>query len=372
MTPVAITILAAAVGYADSPRVVESTSTDLITHEATSTVGDVCGEMGDCCQAHPFPGCMDEDCCLDICALIPSCCTTEWKANCASAATVFCSGCSPRFSVQIMMSEGTGCFPINDPSAPDDNIVNFDASPDPLQANLMGTVATVQETQTYVGNGNVVVSIITSSPFGTDLFPSGFTHPVSGMRLNNACYFIGLQLPLVMPGTNCILAANGFLSRNGQTIQGFTLSPATFFGDEQCPWGGFFGVSFPNAAGQGYDKFQLNMLVQRTEEPHVGACCLGRDECRVGPRHECPPDRYRGDGTLCLNFDGDGMYNDCELGDLNGDRMVDLQDFQLFRVCLGRRIDPKHPDAECDRADLNGDGVVDIRDYQTLANEFDG
>ncbi len=44
----------------------------------------------DCCVANPTPGCSDSDCCNIVCALDPVCCDTAWDAICAGEAVTEC------------------------------------------------------------------------------------------------------------------------------------------------------------------------------------------------------------------------------------------------------------------------------------------
>jgi hypothetical protein len=49
--------------------------------------------QGSCLEAHPTPGCNDEDCCTAICDFDPFCCMTEWDAQCVGEAIGFgCGG----------------------------------------------------------------------------------------------------------------------------------------------------------------------------------------------------------------------------------------------------------------------------------------
>jgi len=58
--------------------------------------GPVCGPgNGDCCVdgGNGTPGCDDEACCEEICALDPFCCDTSWDGICADEAQDFCDIC---------------------------------------------------------------------------------------------------------------------------------------------------------------------------------------------------------------------------------------------------------------------------------------
>ena len=55
--------------------------------------GAQCPGEGDCCSANGSPGCEDPECCDTVCALMPTCCTDEWTATCASIAENPIVGC---------------------------------------------------------------------------------------------------------------------------------------------------------------------------------------------------------------------------------------------------------------------------------------
>lgn len=54
-----------------------------------------CGDPGnDCCSPGVGPHCDDAQCCVDVCAIDPSCCEMDWHAGCASLAQQHCATCS--------------------------------------------------------------------------------------------------------------------------------------------------------------------------------------------------------------------------------------------------------------------------------------
>jgi hypothetical protein len=57
--------------------------------------GAGCPGGGDCCAAHPTPGCNQVFCCELVCASSPWCCDTAWDAACAQQANAQCPGCTP-------------------------------------------------------------------------------------------------------------------------------------------------------------------------------------------------------------------------------------------------------------------------------------
>ena len=57
---------------------------------------DFCGpNTGTCCDedGNGSPGCNDLECCMFVCAVVPSCCVTSWDALCALIANDFCTVC---------------------------------------------------------------------------------------------------------------------------------------------------------------------------------------------------------------------------------------------------------------------------------------
>jgi len=60
---------------------------------STSTAMAQCGSGGDCCVAGTGPGCLNVECCTQICAADAFCCETQWDEICANAAVASCSVC---------------------------------------------------------------------------------------------------------------------------------------------------------------------------------------------------------------------------------------------------------------------------------------
>ncbi|MEE9297018.1 MAG: hypothetical protein V3W34_18910 [Phycisphaerae bacterium] len=61
----------------------------VITEDGFANCGDPAA--GSCFTANGSPGCENADCCVNVCADNPSCCTTEWDAACAALATTDCA-----------------------------------------------------------------------------------------------------------------------------------------------------------------------------------------------------------------------------------------------------------------------------------------
>lgn len=60
-----------------------------------------CGGSGSCFVAHATPGCDVVDCCSLVCAVDPTCCTTEWDAACVKIAGTQCqaTGAAPAVTI---------------------------------------------------------------------------------------------------------------------------------------------------------------------------------------------------------------------------------------------------------------------------------
>lgn len=80
---------------------------DAATGTGTMTVscgaGPCDAASGDCCSAHPSPGCDDPECCTTVCACDPFCCSTEWDEFCST--TGFVEGCGAQ-----LLCENQPCF----------------------------------------------------------------------------------------------------------------------------------------------------------------------------------------------------------------------------------------------------------------------
>ena len=64
-----------------------------------------------------------------------------------------------------------------------------------------------------------------------------------------------------------------------------------------------------------------------------------------------------------------GILDDCEAGDVDGDLDTDLDDYRLLQQCFGAIVIPGE---HCSNADLNGDGVVNELDLTILVVNLTG
>lgn len=186
-------------------------------------------------------------------------------------------------------------FNPNLPGAPDDR-VTFDGGDETLRTNILGTVPTVSESAEVQQDGVFRLAITVFSPIGTDLFPGGLTNSV-GQPYVNGCLSVGIDDSLEWPGIDVVLTGlvtlrkyagprcdggdaagqpctgavdcpGGICSNLGQIIQG----PTNITG-QLNPWTGKFNRILSNAAGQGVNQVELEILIRK----EVGA--PSNDDC---------------------------------------------------------------------------------------------
>ncbi len=84
------------------------------------------------------------------------------------------------------------------------------------------------------------------------------------------------------------------------------------------------------------------------------------------------------DGSHDVVFPPGGSAYDCGMavvplrGDLNGDGIVDLDDYTLMNFCIGSAIDVADTNPRCNVADLDVDGDVDLFDFRFFQWAFGG
>ncbi len=165
--------------------------------------------------------------------------------------------------------QGITCFNIFHfglPGAPDD-IVKFDGIEEPIRTDLLGTVPRVIEFDSAEPNGQRLLSIRSSSPTGTDLFPAGFIS--GGVPLTDACFSIGLDDALAWGESDVVVAAAIEFLTNGLVELG-PLEASAFFLN---PWNGVTTITLPGGAGQGYNGVRLTLLIEKTID-------VPNDNCR--------------------------------------------------------------------------------------------
>ena len=195
---------------------------------------------------------------------------------------------------------GTQCFILTDQDFPGepDNIVTFDGVLENLATDIIGTVVSVTESETANPDGTISVSIIASSPPGTDGFPSGVPSPITSQPLTDACWFIGIDDHLdrdppltVQSGTLTFTLADGT-----PILDSVDVTP--FF--DTVPWNGNFGVSVVGGAGLRINGVKLDIV-------YAPSTC-GNGTCDVGETcTSCPadcgtcPSACPGTGECCVD-----------------------------------------------------------------------
>lgn len=94
-----------------------------------------CGSTisGDCCEPHGTPFCVDEQCCLLVCAADNYCCEVSWDANCATEALNSCSNCA---EPQSCGTGGNCFFPHFTPFCSDEKCCELVCDVDPDCCNV--------------------------------------------------------------------------------------------------------------------------------------------------------------------------------------------------------------------------------------------
>lgn len=234
-----------------------------------------------------------------------------------------CIGC-PQYSVHQMIGDpadpsgDTLCYRLSDtsfPGAPDD-IVDFDGVAEVLTTDFLGTVAVVIESESSNPDGTFNVSISSSSPLGTDLFPGGYS--IEGRPLTSACWFIGVDDLLDWNDSQIVTSAMFSFTQDGDVIAGpFDLCDLGFPICDATGWNGFLGVVLGGAAGAGFNDVHLDLIVRKGEACGNGVLDPGEvcddsntDDCD-GCRGDCSEiETGCGDGFRCGDEECDGPDDD--------------------------------------------------------------
>lgn len=160
------------------------------------------------------------------------------------------------------------CFYIFNPALPGahDDIVNFDGLLETIRTDLLGTVPTVIESDTAEPNGRRLITILTKSPTGTNLFPGGFRF--GGVLMTDACFSIGLEDPLTWVGSDSVVTASIEFLKDDVVMAG-PFDAISFF---SAPWNGVVEITLPNGAGNGFNGVQLTLLTEK-------AISIPNDDC---------------------------------------------------------------------------------------------
>ena len=218
----------------------------------------------------------------------------------------------PTYSVHNMIGEQDAlgqitCYRTTDaafPGEPDD-IVTFDGLAQNLATDLLGTVASVIESQSTNPNGTFTTTISVSSPTQTDLFPGGFVSPETQAPLRDLCWFIGIDDALDMTPAPTIVSAAITFTQDGTTVGG-PFNVTDFF---TAPWDGFFGVGLGNFAGSNVNGVVLEFTASGSV-PCGDGTCGGTETCETCPADcgvcsgACP-----GSGNCCSENGSPGCTN---------------------------------------------------------------
>lgn len=76
--------------------------------DASCLAQAACGSGGSCLAVHQTKGCDDFDCCANVCSTDPSCCETNWDADCVNTANQSCIGlCGADVSLSCLLPHDT-------------------------------------------------------------------------------------------------------------------------------------------------------------------------------------------------------------------------------------------------------------------------
>jgi hypothetical protein len=137
-----------------------------------------------------------------------------------------------------------------------------------IRRDLFGTTPSVTESTMVDDDGVFRLTIDTSSPSGTDLFPGGLTD-LDGHPLKDACFTIGIDDPLSWPELDDVSAATIELFRDGVTQSGPMLITDRF----SSPWDGFLDVALPNVAGAGVNQVHVVIQLTKSASPPANDDC---------------------------------------------------------------------------------------------------
>lgn len=377
------------------------------------TFPDPCPDLGDCCTAHQGSGCMDATCCQEVCAADASCCgggAFAWGEACAQLAWQFCPSCIP-FGTTYSISPGvrpagkTGCQSVADPNKPGepDDIVRYDGLLDEIRTLENDTIPFVFETRFPLPDN------VTSYCFTMFTFLPGDLFPLPGgpnTGPGDACVEFGVNVPLKLPPGSKVVGAGAFAASGPDVLFDEPLDPAACAHTNDAI---SCNVNLPGVAGMKVDIVDVCLDVA-VNAPGECEPTADEDACEPvtcpDPTDECVAtgaivlDKVEGtfartacdcvepggcrvfvsDFAVCLGtcppcetclgggFGETEASCTCErIGDINGDDIVDLRDYQGFQVSFGR-IGVTGTKHEC--ADLNDDGRVDDLDYIIFVMHF--
>ena len=168
---------------------------------------EACGNIGggNCFQAHATPGCQDASCCTQVCAVDPTCCNSDWDANCASLAMSLClvAGSPPALQISEVR--------LDQPGADTQEFIEISGNP----GTSLNGVSYVVIGSSQTDPAGVVDNV---TPLG------GVTIPPSGYLVIAKSTFTLGTANLVVPASQLNLATNAakthLLVWNNMTLRG--------------------------------------------------------------------------------------------------------------------------------------------------------
>jgi len=275
------------------------------------------GTSGDCCYAHPWPGCEDPDCESSVCSYDPYCCLYEWDVTCAEE-TIYDLNCDcgapPEYGACCDWYTGD-CY----------ESAEWDCWYE------------------WLGLGSDCSQCPT--PWGACCdWDTGDCYESTAL----GCYWDWLG-----SYTDCIMCPEpepwGACCRDNAECH-------DYWHEWDC-----YG-SFPDATWLG--------VYSECSQCVGGACCVGAGVCAYLTEDAClaATGEWRGPDTTC---DPNPCY---QPGDLNCDGLINAFDIDPFVLAL---TDPEayalaYPDCDYMLADINGDGLVNAFDIDPFVQLLTG
>jgi len=151
------------------------------------------------------------------------------------------------------------CIYIFNPLLPgaQDDIVTFNGLPEFTRTDLFGTAPTVNEFSMANGDGTFLISVDSSSPTNSELFPDSFVDS-NGDPLLDVCFSIGIDDSMEWFGADVVLAASVEFLKDGETI-----IKTTNVTPQANPWDGVLSLVINDAAGLGINQVHFELLIAK-------------------------------------------------------------------------------------------------------------
>jgi len=314
-----------------------------------------CGEpgSGSCYSSNGSPGCINGDCCEQICASDPFCCGTTWDSVCATAALANCTNCGDPTAGNCYTANGTpGCSNgaccetvcASDPYCCDTAWDSICAS---SATSLCGNCGSSSAGNCFIANGSPGCSnasccaqVCAADPFCCNVTWDG------------ACASGALDLC-----TDCGDPSAGSC---------YTVNGSASCNDEGCC--AQVCAADPFCCNTNWDSAcatQAAIQCAGCGSPGAGSCTVANGTPGCDDQACCTLICSQDPFCCANNWDGicaSAAANDCNLstctGDLNGDNVVNVSDLLILLGAWGSC-------PSC-AADLNGDNVVNVSDLLIL------